>query len=86
MRLYSVLFTQYCWCDYIKNYEMRWEYNTNGVGVRGDACTGFLWGNLRERDLLEVHGLDGRIMLRWMFRKWDVGHGLDGGGTGGGHY
>jgi hypothetical protein len=31
------------------------------------------WGNLRERDLLEDTGLDGRIILRWIFRKWDVG-------------
>jgi hypothetical protein len=22
-------------------------------------------------------GLDGRIILRWIFRKWDVVHGLD---------
>ena len=35
--------------------------------------TGFWWGNLRERDHLEVPGLDGRIILRWIFRKWYVG-------------
>ena len=35
--------------------------------------TGFWWGNLRERDHLEVPGIDGRILLRWIFRKWDVG-------------
>jgi len=22
-------------------------------------------------------GVDGRITLRWIFRKWDGGHGLD---------
>jgi hypothetical protein len=22
-------------------------------------------------------GFDGRIILRWFFRKWDVGYGLD---------
>jgi len=22
-------------------------------------------------------GVDGRIILRWIFRKWDVGYGLD---------
>jgi len=28
---------------------------------------------LRERDHLEYPGLDGRIILRWIFRKWDRG-------------
>jgi hypothetical protein len=35
--------------------------------------TDSLWGNLRERDHLENTGVDGRIILRWIFRKWDVG-------------
>ena len=39
--------------------------------------TGFWWENLRERDHLEDPGLDGRIILRWVFKKWDSGHGLD---------
>jgi len=34
---------------------------------------GFVWGNLRERDYLGDPGVDGRIILRWIFRKWDVG-------------
>ena len=32
---------------------------------------------LREVDHLEEPALDGRIILRWIFRKWDGGHGLD---------
>jgi len=38
-----------------------------------EAYTMFLWGNLRERDRLGDPGVDGRIILRWKFRKWDVG-------------
>jgi hypothetical protein len=37
----------------------------------------FWWGNLREICHLEDAGVDGRIILRRIFRKWDEGHGLD---------
>jgi hypothetical protein len=40
---------------------------------RGEAHTRFRWGNLKERDHFEDPGIDGRIILRWIFRKWDVG-------------
>jgi len=39
--------------------------------------TGFGGGNLRERDHLEDLGVNGRIILRWIFRKWVRGHGLE---------
>ena len=43
---------------------------------------GFWWGNMRERDHLEDPGVDERIILRWMFSKWDVGgRGLDRSGS-----
>ena len=35
--------------------------------------TGFWWGNMREIDHFEDPGIDGKIILRWIFRKWDVG-------------
>jgi len=40
---------------------------------RGEVYKGFWWGNLREREYLEDPGVDGRIILRWIFKKWDVG-------------
>ena len=32
-----------------------------------------MWGNMKERDNLEDAGIDGRVILRWIFTKWDVG-------------
>jgi len=55
----------------------------------GGARTGFWWGSLREGDRWGDPGIDGRIILRQMSRKWDVGvwTGLSWLriGTGGGH-
>ena len=50
------------------------NYELNEVGEVEiiKVYTGFWWGNLRERDHLEDRGIDGRIILRWIFRKWDV--------------
>jgi len=42
-------------------------------GGRGEVYTGFWWGNLRERDHLEDPDVHVRIILRWIYRKWDVG-------------
>jgi len=49
----------------IKSRRMRWADHV--------ARTEFWWVNLGERDHWGVPGIDGRIILRWIFRKWDVG-------------
>jgi len=49
----------------------------------------FWWGTLGERDHWRDPGVGGRIILRWIFRKWDVrvwtGSSWLRTGTGGGH-
>jgi hypothetical protein len=41
--------------------------------MRGEAYTGFWWGNLMERDHLGDPDVGERIILRRIFRKWSVG-------------
>jgi hypothetical protein len=33
----------------------------------------YLWGNLRKRNHWGDTVVDGRIILRWIFRKWNLG-------------
>jgi len=44
---------------------------------RGKVYTGFWWENLKESDHLEDPGTDGTVTLRWTFKKWVEGHGMD---------
>jgi hypothetical protein len=48
---------------------------------------GLWWGNLKKRDYLEKLGVDGRMLLKWIFKMWDgeawtglTWHGLGRGG------
>jgi hypothetical protein len=40
---------------------------------RGEEHTGFWCGNMRERYHLEDSGVDGRIILKFIFNNWNVG-------------
>jgi hypothetical protein len=55
---------------------MSWAGHAARIG-RSKGAYRVLVGNLRERDHLEDPGVDGRIIFRWIFRKWELGHGLD---------
>ena len=60
-------------CREIISRKLRWVGHL--ARIRGKyRCirTVFWWRNLRERDYLEELGVDGKIILRWIFRKWDV--------------
>ena len=52
----------------VKSRRMRWAGHVARMG-RGEVCTGFWWGNLRERDHWGDPDVDGRIILRCIFRK-----------------
>jgi len=58
----------------VKSRRMRWAEHVARMEER-DVLQGFC-GEMRERDHLENPGVDGRIILRWIFRKWNGG-GMD---------
>jgi hypothetical protein len=52
----------------IKLKRFRWAWHVASMG-EGEAYTEFWRGNLRERDHCGDPGVDGRIILRCIFRK-----------------
>ena len=51
---------------------MRWAGHSARMGeIRGVYRV--VVGKPEGKNQLEDRGLDGRIILRWIFRKWDVG-------------
>jgi hypothetical protein len=55
----------------IKSRRMTWAGHVARMG-KGEMCTGFWWGNLRERDHWRDPAVDGTIILGWILKKWDV--------------
>ena len=56
----------------IKSRRMRWTVHVARMRERRGVYR-ILVGNLRERDHLKNPLVDGRVLLGWIFSKWDVG-------------
>jgi hypothetical protein len=56
----------------IKSRRMRWTGHVARIGKR-EVHTGVWWGDLREGDHLIDPDIDGRIILKWIFKQWDGG-------------
>jgi hypothetical protein len=54
----------------IKSRIMRWAGHVARVGD-SEEYAGLLWGELRERNHLEDLGVDGKIIVKWICKKWD---------------
>ena len=63
------LLTQYGAGDKIEMNEMGGACGT--YGGRERCAQGFGGGDLRERDHWEDQDVDGRIILRWILKKWE---------------
>ena len=72
----------------IKSRRMRWTGHVARVGDSRDVYRVFV-GKPKGRGHLRDTGIDGRIIIRWIFRKWNVGVWTGSSwlriGTGGGH-
>jgi hypothetical protein len=57
-----------------KSRRRRWVGQVSRRGGGGEAIhTGFWWGIVWERDHLGDPSVNGCVIIRWIFRKWDVG-------------
>ena len=63
----------YCSPNIVRVIKLRRMIWVEHVACMGrETYKGFWCGNLRERNHLEDQGVDGRKILRWIFKKWDV--------------
>jgi hypothetical protein len=68
-----VLLTKYYSSDKIKQNELGGAFSM----ARREVYTGFWWGDLRKGYHLEEPGVDGRMVLKWIFKKLNEEHGLN---------
>jgi len=57
----------------IKSRRIRWTGHVSYMGGKEKCIQVFWWGNLRERGHLEDPSINGKIILKCIFRRWDVG-------------
>ena len=55
----------------MKSRRMRWARQVARMS-RDEVRTRFRWGNLRERDQMGDSDVGGRVIIKWIFSKWDV--------------
>jgi hypothetical protein len=60
----------------IKSRRMRWAGHVARMGDMRHAYR-FWWGDLMEGNRLEGPGVDGRVILKCVLKKWYGEHGLD---------
>ena len=65
-----MFFSPYCFDDHIEKNEMAGACGTYMGDRRG--LFKVLVGKPEGKNNLEDPGIDGRIILRWIFRNWDV--------------
>jgi len=54
-----------------KHYELNFDKNFLSLTRWSFIPMGFWWGNPREGDHWVERGVDGRIILKWMYKNWD---------------